>query len=348
MRSASRLVAVAALVVSCADQDVARAPQPGPSGGSAPVAGAAGSAGAPAEPSTAGASLGAAPAQNGGAPETSIAGGSSDAGDPPSSPQPPPDDEPPRQPSDDADRLPCDVQRLLRSRCQSCHTNPPIGGASVALLSFADLTSLSRVVPTASVAARSLQRMRDSLSPMPPAPATRATPAEIATLQAWLTAGSPPGTCDDEPSSTDNRFDAQPTCSSSSYWTAYESGSPWMNPGLPCIKCHRQYPNFAPRFTVAGTVFPTAHEPDKCFGVPASTGAAVIITDANGQELPPIQVVSGGNFGAILADLAVPYRAKVVVGDSERVMVTPQTNGDCNTCHTQTGAEGAPGRVIVP
>src|SRR6478609_2187939 len=255
MRSASRLVAVAALVVSCADQDVARAPQPGPSGGSAPVAGAAGSAGAPAEPSTAGASLGAAPAQNGGAPETSIAGGSSDAGDPPSSPQPapdedptvdsppddepsidgpppdpqppidepPPDDEPPRQPSDDADRLPCDVQRLLRSRCQSCHTNPPIGGASVALLSFADLTSLSRVVPTASVAARSLQRMRDSLSPMPPAPATRATPAEIATLQAWLTAGSPPGTCDDEPSSTDNRFDAQPTCSSSSYWTAYES-----------------------------------------------------------------------------------------------------------------------------
>ena len=49
-----------------------------------------------------------------------------------------------------------------------------------------------------------------------------------------------------------------------------------------------------------------------------------------------------------LSELALPYRAKVVVGGRERVMLTPQTNGDCNACHTQAGAEGAPGRIIVP
>ena len=121
-----------------------------------------------------------------------------------------------------------------------------------------------------------------------------------------------------------------------------------MNPGRACIKCHRQYPSFAPLFTIAGTVFPTAHEPDKCFGVPLATGARIIITDAQGQELTPIEVVSGGNFNAIIADLAMPYRAKVVVGDQERAMLTPQTNGDCNACHTQTGTQGARGRVIPP
>jgi mono/diheme cytochrome c family protein len=43
-----------------------------------------------------------------------------------------------------------------------------------------------------------------------------------------------------------------------------------------------------------------------------------------------------------------PFTAKVVVGGKERVMVGPQTLGDCNACHTQNGLQGAPGRIIVP
>ncbi len=74
----------------------------------------------------------------------------------------------------------------------------------------------------------------------------------------------------------------------------------------------------------------------------------VIITDANGVEQPPIPVTGGGNFNARWTTLAMPYRAKVVVGDSERVMLTPQTSGDCNACHTQSGAQGARGRIILP
>jgi predicted CXXCH cytochrome family protein len=29
-------------------------------------------------------------------------------------------------------------------------------------------------------------------------------------------------------------------------------------------------------------------------------------------------------------------------------MTTPQTNGDCNSCHTPDGASNAPGRIIAP
>lgn len=254
------------------------------------------------------------------------------------------DDEPP--PGDDSLGLPCDVQKLLTTRCQSCHSRPPSAGASVSLLTYADLIAPSKNGSSLTVAARSLQRMKDSLAPMPPAPADLATGAELGALAAWLDAGLLPGRCDPDPGS--DPYAASPTCTSGGYWTALDSGTPWMNPGLPCLECHRQNPNHAPIFTVAGTVFQTAHEPDRCFGVPAATGAQVVITDANGQTLPPIDVVSGGNFGAILSGLSIPYRAKVVVGDTERSMLTPQTNGDCNACHTQMGAEGARGRIIVP
>jgi hypothetical protein len=32
----------------------------------------------------------------------------------------------------------------------------------------------------------------------------------------------------------------------------------------------------------------------------------------------------------------------------ERAMVTMQTSGDCNSCHTQNGANAAPGRIVLP
>lgn len=257
--------------------------------------------------------------------------------------EPPLDDD---EPDRDALGLPCEVQSLLRKRCQGCHADPPVEGAFIPLLSYTDLTARSKIDSAVTVAARSVRRIKDSLRPMPPAPATPITVSELTPLQAWIDAGTPRGKCEQTP--TADPYDASPACTSGKYWTAVDSGSPWMNPGRACIKCHRQYPSFAPLFSVAGTVFATAHEPDKCFGVPLEMGAQVMITDANGVELPPIRVVSGGNFNAIFNALSLPYRAKVVVGDQERVMLTPQTSGDCNACHTQTGSQGARGRVIVP
>jgi hypothetical protein len=219
----------------------------------------------------------------------------------------------------------------------------------VSLLTHADLTAPSKSDATLTVAARSLKRMKDALTPMPPSPAVHATAEEIATLQDWIDAGAPRGECHYDPNDPNsNPYDAPAKCSSGSYWTANDTGSTWMMPGRACVTCHRQNINFAPQFSFAGTVFHTAHEPDKCYGVPIAAGAKIVITDANDQELPPIDVISGGNFGIIVPGVALPYRAKVVVGDSERVMLTPQMNGDCNACHSQNGAQGALGRIILP
>jgi hypothetical protein len=106
---------------------------------------------------------------------------------------------------------------------------------------------------------------------------------------------------------------------------------------------------------VGGTVYPTGHEPDDCNGVDTgddTVRATVVITDAEGTTWPPIEVNGVGNFyrKGDPASVAWPIRAKVVYGPSnERVMGTPQASGDCNSCHTATGAVGdAPGRIALP
>jgi hypothetical protein len=113
-----------------------------------------------------------------------------------------------------------------------------------------------------------------------------------------------------------------------------------------CVTCHTAE-NEGPRYAIAGTLFPTGHEPDDCNGISgAASGAKVVITDANGtdHELAPNDV---GNF-FFNGSIPKPYTAKVVSDAGERLMVTPQQDGDCNKCHTAAGAGGAPGRVVVP
>ena len=44
----------------------------------------------------------------------------------------------------------------------------------------------------------------------------------------------------------------------------------------------------------------------------------------------------------------MPFTAKVTYQGRERAMTAPQTSGDCNGCHTQAGANGAPGRITLP
>jgi hypothetical protein len=117
-----------------------------------------------------------------------------------------------------------------------------------------------------------------------------------------------------------------------------------MNPGKACIQCHAG--NDGPDFSIAGTIYPTAHEPDLCDGADGQNGATVVITGADGQvqELRPN---SAGNFFS-KRQVKRPYQAKVVYMGREQVMPDPQTTGDCNSCHTQTGANGAPGRITLP
>jgi hypothetical protein len=112
-----------------------------------------------------------------------------------------------------------------------------------------------------------------------------------------------------------------------------------MRPGEACPSCHS--------FTLAGTVFPTEHEPNDCNGVNGSTaGLTVSVTDAKGK-VQTLTVDSAGNFYSSTAFTA-PFTAKVVSKTSERDMMAMQTSGNCNSCHTVNGANSAPGRIMAP
>jgi hypothetical protein len=149
-------------------------------------------------------------------------------------------------------------------------------------------------------------------------------------------------------------FAADPVCSSGKMWTKGELESPLMHPGLACQTCHAGVePAVANRYTVLGTVYPTGHEPDDCLGIDGVAGVKthveITTADARVVKLP---VNSSGNFVYDVEEmggaLMFPITAKVVAGDKERVMVTPQASGDCNSCHTAEGANGAPGRIVMP
>jgi hypothetical protein len=135
---------------------------------------------------------------------------------------------------------------------------------------------------------------------------------------------------------------APATCTSKASWTRGENTQ--MRPGEACIACHTS--NDGPTFSIAGTVYPSGHEPNDCNGAPATAGAVVVITDARNKEYR-LSANAVGNFSMELP-ITPPYRAKLVSAGKERVMATQQTAGDCNSCHTQAGANGAPGRITLP
>jgi mono/diheme cytochrome c family protein len=257
--------------------------------------------------------------------------------------------------------LPPDVQAVFTARCVACHGNPPIAGVPASLTSYAALTSRSKTDPTKTVAQVAIVRMQSATMPMPPAPVTRASSAEIATIQQWVAAGTPKNEC---PAGTDggadagvadagpplpDPFSAPPVCTSKQMWTGGNRGSGSMNPGLACIACHSM--GRGPGFAIAGTLYPTAHEPDLCNGVNGTTGAKIVIVGADGQ-MQTLTPNGAGNF-SYQGTIATPYQAKVVYMGRERAMIEPQTSGDCNNCHTQNGSMPsgtlkAPGRILSP
>jgi hypothetical protein len=125
-------------------------------------------------------------------------------------------------------------------------------------------------------------------------------------------------------------------CSSGKTWTGGNGSQ--MRPGENCLACHNN-------FSIAGTVFPTAHEPNDCDGANVS-GMSVVITDAN-NKVTTLAVNAQGNFYSTTS-IATPFHAKVVSGTKERDMVASQTTGACDSSHTETGTNSAPGRIMAP
>jgi hypothetical protein len=112
-----------------------------------------------------------------------------------------------------------------------------------------------------------------------------------------------------------------------------------MQPGNSCASCHGTL------FSLAGTLYPTAHESTNCDGVNV-TGAIVTITGADGNTLT-MSPNSVGNFETSRT-VVMPFTAVVSYNGVTNAMTTPQKTGDCNSCHTQSGANGAPGRIVLP
>ena len=247
--------------------------------------------------------------------------------------------------------FPCEVAQTL-SACWSCHADPPRGGAPMALTTRAHFTAMSSAQPGATVGQRAVLRMRDSARPMPPSGIPGPSGADIAAFEAWVTGGMPAGTCEgvDPPQPGEPAMPAMTVCSSGQKFPVqFDDGSPDMNPGLACRSCHLQREPEEARFFM-GTVYPTLHEQDRCYSnVPA--GTRVEILDANGTVTLTMMVRSRGNFMSTSrnANVPLPFTARVVspTGGVTQMM-TPQMTGDCNGCHTEQGANGAPGRILLP
>jgi len=124
-------------------------------------------------------------------------------------------------------------------------------------------------------------------------------------------------------------------CSSGRMWSGGNGET--MYPGDRCQGCHI--------WEISGTVYPTGHEQTLCNGQDGA-GITVVVSDAVGRviNLTPNSV---GNF-YYQGTIAYPFTAKVIRGTAVRAMLTPQTNAECNACHTPDGILGAPGRIVPP
>lgn len=247
--------------------------------------------------------------------------------------------------------LPCDVQQVVENRCIGCHG----GDQAPPMLTYADLVAKSAKDPALKVAERCLLRMRSPDAGMPPPPALPPEADEIAAFDKWVDAGTPRGKACTPPPPLDGGADAGdagplPTapdggsvCTSATLWADGNNGDREMRPGGTCITCHSMLGG--PNYYVAGTVYPTLHEPNDCNGADLPR-MEVVVTDATGKTVR-LDTNAVGNFFS-RTRLTAPLRAEVRQGGKTRVMQGAITAGDCNRCHTEKGINGAPGRVVAP
>lgn len=244
--------------------------------------------------------------------------------------------------------LPCEVADVVVRYCITCHgTVPTIDAHS--LLSAADFRNTSEVDPARSVGVIAVERMRlTDGDRMPPPPAAAVPESEIAAVEAWVAAGMPSGTC-----GVNDPFDVPPICTSGVTSRVREGTT--MTPGLPCISCHTRNRVWEAAYSLAGTVYPTAHEPDDCNAALPDV-ITIEVTDATGRVVT-MTPNSVGNFYSSTA-VTFPITARAISSRGAYEMTTPVRSGDCNACHTQDGTTteppaeppppSAPGRIIAP
>jgi hypothetical protein len=139
------------------------------------------------------------------------------------------------------------------------------------------------------------------------------------------------------------------TCSTSQYWQFGDAESRRMHPGRACLACHISERE-GPRRGYLGTVQQHINDSDDCRGV--SDVRVEILDDATDAVIASTVTNDAGNFiiksAACAGATCPPYRVRLTLDGRTREMLTPQTNGDCMSCHTAEGVAGAPGRIVAP
>jgi hypothetical protein len=135
-------------------------------------------------------------------------------------------------------------------------------------------------------------------------------------------------------------------CLSGTEWVGGNEESPTMHPGRDCLGCHQDFGE-AQEVVLGGTVFDAegTNEPDDCFGLP---GVTLELTDADGTVHEATSNAAGNFVLYAPTQIATPYTVKLTYEGRERVMAAPQTSLSCNSCHTEDGLNGAPGRILAP
>jgi hypothetical protein len=238
--------------------------------------------------------------------------------------------------------IPAQIDAMLNANCRSCHGTVLSSLAPIHLVTYDDLIADSPQYPGTKEAARALARIQDMTTPMPPGLPGVVSASDIAALQSWVNGGEPKSTDCTPADAGMDPINAGSTCTSGAYYTVGDGLS--MEPGNACIACHAMYVG-APTYFVAGTVYPSGHEPSRCYGANVS-GAQIVITGADGAtETASVNLY--GNFYTRYT-VPAPFHVKLTYQGKERVMVDPPPSGDCNSCHTQDGAMNAPGRITLP
>jgi mono/diheme cytochrome c family protein len=243
--------------------------------------------------------------------------------------------------------LPCDVAAMVASNCLACH-GPR--GPNMPLLSLANFLAPAPSNPAITVAASVENRLHSTTQPMPPLgnPAPSAT--AVAAYDAWYAGGTQPGTCGSIDAGLLDGGLWPTSCASGNNWDAGTRESANMEPGQACLACHTSRGEADKLYTFSGTVFAGLHEWNNCLD-PAPAGGYVEIIGADGKALTPVLYTSAasGNFHSqVNVPVLLPYTARVWRNGVYTQMTTPQTDGDCNGCHTEQGASGAPGRIVWP
>ena len=140
-------------------------------------------------------------------------------------------------------------------------------------------------------------------------------------------------------SSADNA--APNNCSTNKTWSSGDQGSPSMHPGGNCIECHSS--GEGPHFSIAGTVMNDSKDDTNCDGV---SGVTIALKGSDGQTVT-LTSNGAGNFYSSNA-VATPYTVTLTYNGKTRQMTAAQTDMNCANCHTAEGANGAPGRILLP